>query len=178
MDMNQRIAEAKARLEAAKAALSDDDRAELEQRKTLSELGEQVEDEERTRRHLDLDRRLDQAQAKLGPTASLEAVSIEKYADTFIVVRNGKAHGSWNQAMSSAAAAAVQGKTVDRGSINRKYAVQVIYDWNGDTDFDVNPERTLALEKFLIANPGIVTPITDAASRLAGIYAEARKSTS
>lgn len=174
--MKQRIADAKARLEAAKAALSEDDRAELEQRKTLAELGEQVEEEEKTRRHLDLDRRLDAAQAALGPTASLEAVSIEKYEDTFIVMRNGKAHASWNQAMSSAAAAAAQGKTVDRGSINRKYAVQVIYDWNGETDF-TDPQRTVDLDKFLIANPGVVTPITDAAARLAGIYAEARKST-
>jgi hypothetical protein len=107
----------------------------------------------------------------------IEAVAVQDWPDTFIVMRNGKAHGAWTHAMTNAAQAAANGKKdVDRASINRKYAVQVIYDWNGYTDFEQNTERSKALNDFLTKNPGIVVPITDAAAKLAGVFAEERKS--
>jgi len=177
MDLQAKIDAAKAKLAEVKARLTEEDQKDIVALKELSDLETEREAEERKQRNLDLDRRYFDAQEKLGPEAKIEAVSVQEFPDTFIVRRNGKAHAAWTQAMSNAAQAAVNGKKdIDRSSINRKYAIQVIYDWNGHTDFDGNSERTKALNDLLIENPGLLVPITDAAAKLAGVFAEERKS--
>lgn len=172
MTLQERIDAEKARLESAKAAFSDDERAEMRQRQELASLQAERETEERAKRDVELERRLDAAREKLGETL-VEGLSIKTFPDTFIVMRNGKAHASWMEALSRSQASG--GKPVDRTAMHRKYAVQCVYDWNGITDFDANPESTKKLEKFLTNNPGIVTPITDLAARLAGIFADEKK---
>jgi hypothetical protein len=172
MDLKAKIEAAKAALEAEKAKLTDEDRSEIEARKELDQLEGEREAEERKRIHLDLDRRLMAAETE-HPDKSFASVSVEKFTDTFVIQRKGNAHGQWIQALTNAAA---NGKNADRLAINRKYACQVIYDWNGETAFDTDPELTNKLNQYLIANPGLLTPITNEAARLNGVNAEERKS--
>lgn len=174
MDLKSKLAAEKDKLAEVKARLSEEDLADIAVLQELADTKAEREAEERKQRNLDLDRRFLKAQAELGEDAKIEAVSVQEFPDTFIVMRNGKAHAQWNQTMSNAAANGK--KDVDRVSINRKYAVQVIYDWNGYTDFSTNTERSKALNDFLTENPGVVVPITDAAAKLAGVFAEERKS--
>jgi hypothetical protein len=176
MDLKAKLDEAKQKLAEVKARLTEADQEEISAFKELADLDAEREAEERKQRNLDLDRRVLAAQEALGPNVKIEPVSVQDWSDTFIVRRNGKAHAQWTQAMTNAAAAAANGKKdVDRASINRRYAIQVIYDWNGYTDFE-NTERSKALNDFLTENPGLLVPITDAAARLAGVFAEERKS--
>jgi hypothetical protein len=177
MDLKAKLEEAKQKLAEVKARLTEADQEEIAAFKELADLEAEREAEERKQRNLDLDRRVLAAQEALGPNAAIEAVAVQDWTDTFIVRRNGKAHAQWTQAMTTAATAAANGrKDIDRASINRKYAIQVIYDWNGHTDFEENTERSKALNDYLVENPGLLVPITDAAAKLAGVFAEERKS--
>ncbi|HMI84867.1 MAG TPA: hypothetical protein VK550_12290 [Polyangiaceae bacterium] len=177
MDLKSKLEAAKQKLADVKARLTDADVADIAAFKELADLESEREAEERKQRNLELDRRVIAAQEVLGPEVKIEPVSVQEWPDTFIVMRNGKAHGAWTKATTNAATAAANGKKdIDRESINRKYAIQVIYDWNGYTDFATNTERSKALNDFLIENPGILVPITNAAAMLAGVFAEERKS--
>jgi hypothetical protein len=177
MDLTAKLDAAKQKLAEVKARLTEDDQKDIAALKELADLEAEREAEERKQRNLDLDRRFIEAQEALGPNVKIEPVAIQEFADTFIVMRNGKAHTQWNQAMTNAAIASANGKKdVDREILRRKYAIQVVYDWNGHTDFATNAERTKALNDYLIENPGLVVPITDAAAKLAGVFAEERKS--
>lgn len=176
-DLKKRLEEAKANLAAVKAKLSEKDIEEIAQFQQIADIEAERDAEERKQRNLNLDRRMEQAREDLGPDVKIESVSVQEWPDTFIVMRSGKAHAAWTQATTNAATAAANGKKdIDRASINRKYALQVIYDWNGYTDFATNTERSSELNKFLIENPGLLTPITNAAALLAGVFAEERKS--
>jgi hypothetical protein len=173
MDLRAKIAAEKEQLAAVQARMTEEDRADMAALGELADLKAERQAEERKQRDLDLDRRVLAAQEALGPDAKIEGLAVQAFPDTFIVMGNGRAHAQWTKQMTNAA---VSGKKdVDRESINRKYAIQVIYDWNGETDFD-NTERSKALNDFLIKNPGIVVPITDVAGKLAGVFAEERKS--
>lgn len=174
LKLQARIDAAKQKLAEVKARLTEEDQAEIAALKELADIKAECEQEELKQRNLDLDRRVLAAQEALGPDAKIEGLAVQEFSDTFIVKRNGRAHAQWTRAMTNAAATGK--KDVDREAINRKYAIQVIYDWNGHTDFDGNTERTKALNDFLVENPGIVSPITDVAGKLAGVFAEERKS--
>lgn len=166
------LAKAEARREAAKSALSDDDRREIELRDRVAEILAEAEAEERKARNLDLDRRLEAARETLGEKAGLEAVAIEGFPDTFIVQRQAKAHARWTEDI---AKASQPNAKLDRATVNRAYAVAGVYDWNGEIGGE-NPEFTLKLTKYLTENPGIVTPINNASANLAGVFAQERKS--
>jgi hypothetical protein len=168
--LEARLATAQAKLDAARARLSTEDREEIEAREQLAKLEAETKSENERRRLLDLERRLDLARERLGEKAAVEAVAIEGFEDTFIVRRDGKAHGIWSESISKAVATGG-----DRLAVNRQYAVAVVEDWNGVVGGD-DPEFTKKLRDFLTTNPGIVTPITDCAGRLAGIFAAERKS--
>jgi hypothetical protein len=177
MDLKSKIEEAKAKLAQAKAEITEEDQADIEAFKELADLEADRETAERTKRNLDLDRRMLAAREALGIEAKIQAVAVQEWPDTFIVMCNGKAHAAWTKATTNAATAVANGaKDVDRAGINRKYAIQVIYDWNGYTDFGANTERSKSLNDFLTENPGLVVPITNAAAALAGVFAEERKS--
>lgn len=175
MDLEKKRAAALARLDAAKSALSEDDLAERAAREEIAQLEADAAETERKARELDLERRLDRARETLGEAAKLKAVSIREYPDTFIVMRDGKAHGAWQAALE---AASLGKKGFSRQEANRRYAAASVYDWNGQNDFtSVVGKDTLGnrLHKFLTENPGIVTPLVDAAAELAGVFAEEKK---
>ncbi len=172
MDLKARLAEEKALLEKAKAALTEDDRAEIALREEIALVQMQREQEELAKLEIDLERRLDVARQSLGDSLKVAGVIARGYSDSFVVMRNGKAHATWTQSM----AKAQQNKNADRDDINRKYAMAVVYDWNGIIDFDSNAVSTHKLRAYLTENPGLITPITNAAAELAGVFAEERKS--
>jgi hypothetical protein len=169
--IQERIDQAKVRLANAQAALSDEDRAEQTARDELARVEAETEAAEQEKRKLDLDRRLDAAKDS-DPNAAFRAVGVKGFPDTFIIKRSGKAHAQWTKRLSAQA----QGKQIDPNEIARDYALAVVYDWNGVQDFDKNADSTSRLRKFLTDNPGVVTPLTDAAAELAGVYAAEFKS--
>lgn len=176
MDLTAKIEAARKKLAEVKARETDEDRSDRAAIKELEDLEAEREEEESKQRELDLDRRMVAARDALGPEAKLEAVAVQNWTDNFIVMGNGKAHAKWQKEIQNAAQLASNSrKDIDRDPINRRYAVQVVYDWNGQTDFDGNTELSKKLSDHLIKNPGLVTPILDAAGRLAGVFAEERK---
>jgi 23S rRNA G2069 N7-methylase RlmK/C1962 C5-methylase RlmI len=170
--LNDLLAKAEARREAAKSALSEDDIKEIELRNRIAEIEAEAEAEERKARNLDLDRRLEAAREALGDKAGLEAVAIEGFKDTFVIQRQSKAHSKWAEDIAKAAS---PNSKLDRATVNRAYAVAAVYDWNGEIGGE-NPEFTVKLTKYLTDNPGIVTPINNASANLAGVFAQERKS--
>jgi hypothetical protein len=176
MDLTQKKAAAQAKLDAAKAALTDEDRDELNQRVEIAKIETETEEEERRLRNLDLERRLDSAKDALGESV-VEALSVDGFPDTFIIQRNGRAHGKWEDDMSSLNHPdRNKNRKLDRASIYRNYAVECIYDWNGRLVDGSDPKFTLQVHKYLTENPGIVSTITNVAAKLAGVFAENRKS--
>lgn len=159
------------RLSAAKAKLTDADRAEIDEREALSKIEDEAKAEEEKARYLDLQRRLESAE-ELNPGKRFATVSIEGFPDTFVVFADAPSHIKWENELSKSA----QNKGSDRNAIHRSYAQSVIYDWNGNVRKDEDSEFTVKLIKFLTDNPGVVTPLTDAAIRLAGAVAAERKS--
>jgi len=168
MSIEDRLAAAKARLAAAKAATSDEARKHREMRSELARVEAEARAEERARLRDDLDQRIE----ALDSETKCEGLMVEEFDDTFIVVRNGKAHADWQNSLRRAAKA--NKSPIDSDTINRRYAIACVVDWNGINDFDSNAESTHRLDRYLIENPGIVTPITDLAGRLAGVFAEER----
>ncbi len=171
MDLKARIAQEKSLLEKVQASLSDEDREEIALREQLAELRATREKEELAKREMELERRLDKAR-EADPEGTFEGVLPAGFPDAFIVMRSGKAHANWYQEITKA----VSNKNADRQAINRRYACAVVYDWNGIDNFDNNSEGSAKLNRYLTENPGLVTPITDAAAKLAGVFLEERKS--
>lgn len=171
MDLDSKIAQAKARRDTAAALLTVEDKEEQAKREELAQVLAEAEKAESAKRDLDLDRRMDRAMDALGEAAKLKSLAIQEYEDTFIIQRNGKAHSAWVDALRAAGL----GKKVDRPAADRKYAVAVVYDWNGETDFE-KTDLGARLIKFLTDNPGVVSPIVDCASKLNGVFQEEQKS--
>jgi hypothetical protein len=170
MTYQEKLTQAKAKLEEAQASLSDANRAEQAARAELEAIEAETQALAREKRDLDLARRLDASQETLGEKAVLRAVAIQNYPDTFIVRRNGKAHADWTDRVS----AANSGKKIDLQQAARQYAAMCVCDWNGETNLD--GAKGTELLRFLQENPGIVTPLTNAAAELSGVFAEDTKS--
>lgn len=179
MDLTQKIENAKAKLAAAQGKITVSDESEISARIELSEIEAQTEEVERKQLELNLARRVDVAREKLGPESCIEGLMIQEFSDTFIVARDGKAHAKWQKDILRLQTAQAQGGRYngpDRDAIGREYAVKVVYDWNGITDFDENTESSAKLRKYLSDNPGLIIPITDLSAKLSGVFAEERKS--
>lgn len=172
IDMAARIAAAKAAKADAEAKISDDDKAEIEAREELATIDAERVAIEKQRRELDLARRFDAAREQLGEDALIESVAIEGREDTFIVQCDAKAHSKWEKELAEAAT----NKKLDKTEVSRNYAVAVVIDWNGITDFGPTSLNGRALIEHLKKNPGMVSPLVNAGARLAGFFAEARKS--
>jgi hypothetical protein len=169
------------RIAAARTAAADviapEDQAEIEQRAELAQAEAALRELERKKRDLDLARRVDSAMAKLGDKVRVRGVSIVGCPDTFIVRSNPIAHRQMVEDLSRINVSAAQGQVVEREPVRIRYALACMYDWNGEIQDGTNAELTAKLSKFLRDEyPGALTPITDAASELAGIIAEERKS--
>lgn len=169
--LEEQIEEAKKRLAESRAAFTPEMRESARLRRERAQIEQEQKDEDRARIRENLECRLDQAKADLGDESCVEGLMIKTFPDTFIVRRNGKAHAAWLDA--TARSHANGGKRQDRTEMHKKYAMAVVYDWNGVRyDDDVHPESTRKLSKFLEENPGVVQAITDMAVRLAGVFAE------
>lgn len=172
MDLTERLQEAKARKQLAEEAITEGDRIEIAQRQELANIEEEARKVELKRRQLDLDRRVDAARQALGPEIPVRGILMDEYPDSFVVMADGVAHAKWSNAIAMFNAV---GKG-DRLEIGREYARAVVYDWNGEVFGDDATELTHKLDRRLTEKPGFVSPITNAAADLAGVFAEARKS--
>ncbi len=183
MDLSQKIAAARAKADTAKALLTDDDRAEMVQRAELAQIEAEREEAVQTARRLDLQRRLEKARDVLPEDIEIRGVSPKTFPDTFVVRRDTKAHKQWKASTLSSAKTEARGNKapMDSEEIALKYAMHVVYDWNGMTNFDAGAEGTANSQKlraFLANNSGILTLIVDAAGELAGAFeSEEAKST-
>ena len=169
MGLIEDIAAERARLAAANARITDDDRAEIGLREQRDSLRAEREKIERVARDLDLARRLDAIRAS-DPEATFAPLTVQEWPDSFIVRRDGKAHSAWERRITSEKKKGGN----DHREAAREYAIAVVVDWNG-ASIDAT-EAAARFRKFLEQNTGIVTPITDLAARLNGVFAEERKS--
>lgn len=177
MALQSKLEELREQLEQKKSALSDADRAEIQEREQLKELRAAIAEEDRKARELDLDRRMDRARAALGDGVELRAISVIGFPDTFIARPDPIGYKLWTNATEQAASKLARSGVADpadRERRNRELGITVVYDWNGE--LSGKPEFTNRLDAYLTSNPGIVSPLTDAAVELAGVLAETRKS--
>jgi hypothetical protein len=171
-DWKSRLEAAKVARDAAKAAITDDDREEIDARAELAAIEAEKREAEKAKREVDLARRFDVARDELGESALIAPVSIDGRDDTFVIQADPKAHAKWERELTEAG----QNKKLDKTEVGRNYAVAVVIDWNGVTDFSATSLNGHALIEYLKKNPGMVTPLVNAAARLAGFFAEERKS--
>lgn len=172
-DLAGRRAAAAAARKDAEAKLTPAILAEKAERDALAADEAATREAERTLRDLDLARRVEAAQEVLGASTPVAPLTIEEYPDSFVVQRNGAAHAKWERKQRERASG---NNKVDLGEAAREYAVAAVYDWNGKSGSAFDSVVTHDLTKYLEANPGLVTPITNLGSRLNGVFAEARKS--
>ena len=172
--LEQRLAAAQAKRAAAEAAITDADREEQALRDKIAAEESAAQAAADAKRALDAERYLDAARAELGDSIALKIVMVRSFSDVFIVRRNGQAHARWTSRLADANRS---GKKIDSNAIALDYAMATIVSWNGASlGGDVGNDTAPALRLFLQQNPGIVSPLTDAAAELNGIFAEERKS--
>jgi hypothetical protein len=175
--LEARRAAAMERIAKATASVSDEDRARRAEREEIAALEAHADQIERDQLAAALADRVEMARAS-NPKSQFSGLMIRTFPDTFIVMRNGQAHAAWQAAIINAGRTETQNRApVDRSPINMKYALACVFDWNGEQNFGADKDGTEnadRLRKYLIQNPGIVTPITDAAAELAGVFADER----
>ncbi len=173
----ERIAAAEARRKSAEASITEADRVEIEARAKLVRAEEEARKAEEEARDLDIARRLDAARERLGvPVAPL----VLPESDHSFIVRapksgEYKAHMEGLSRVFSAELGAGKAK-MSNEEVNRTYAVAVVDDWNGITDFSGSTDNGDRLIKFLTDHPAYVTEIIAVAHPLAKQVREARKS--
>jgi hypothetical protein len=179
-DAPDRMAQLRARLEQAKvardaavSAISDEERAEIEMRRQLSEVDDERDQAEIEKRELELDQRYEAACAAY-PDDKITSVLIEEYPDSFVVKHSPRAYAQWEAQITKVTRG--RKKKVDKAKISRDYAISSVIDWNGEDLSDPLTSRGGALVTYLTKNSGIVTSIVNAAAGLAGAHSEARKS--
>lgn len=168
IDWAARRAEAMARRDAALAKITPEDAREIAERAAQDALDAEADDAEEAFRTLDLTRRLEAARVRLGPQMKLVAVEIDGHPDTFIVRHDNKAYTRWKRDLNA-------GKKDEHDKISRTYAMQVVVDWNGSTDFSMSSPLTTELGAHLEKNDGMVIPIVNASTKLAGQFAREQK---
>lgn len=174
--LSDRIAAARARADAAVAAVSSADfLAEESARKELAEQEERERTALARARDVMIARMLDTA-----PDGS-EAVAIESLPHVFIVHAAGSAaFKRWQTGVRDAASGAIAKGTrtkVDTDDVNHAYTVAGIVGWNANgADVDLeDSENGVKLNTFLRENPAIVTQVMQHIQRLDGAASEARK---
>lgn len=176
IDFQARIEKAKASALASAAALTDEMRAEIAFRAEESAWIERDAIDAKLKRDLDIAHREEAAREALGEKAKIGLVVIDDYPDSFILTHKPDAFKLWESTLNS-------GKKFDRLAVNLRFAVAAIHDWNGITDWNTPMPNYLGkqssagveLGAYLTANPGMITPITNEAARLAGLFKEERK---
>lgn len=163
--LRAKLSQAEAARDAAKAAITEDDRTELAMREQIAKADAERAEEERVRRELDLDRRFDQAR-EAHPNAKISKLSIRGYEDTFILMHDSKAHQKWVDHKQQIFAG---NKKLEGAEVTRDYAVAVVIDWNGIVDWGPTSLHGAELRSFLKAHPGIAMAIQTSALELAGV---------
>lgn len=174
--LQERIEKERAAADAVAAKLTAND-AEIKLRAELDALTEKREADERALRDLDLAQREEAAQEALGPKAKIGTVTIQGYPDTFVLVHDPNAFKQFDTTLNS-------GKKYDPVEVKRRFAMATIYDWNGITDWTAMVRNEAggetpagdALRAYLTTYSAMLTPLTNEAGRLAGLYKEERKS--
>jgi hypothetical protein len=177
IDLKLKLEAAKAAAAAAETLLTDSDKLEIEQRVEIAKLEGVARTAAIAKRDLELDRRYDAASEAM-PDAKLDKLTVQEFPeDAFVLKYSGKAHADFESALRRAKAGETQKHPADFAPPRRQYALRVVVDWNGRTNYDgTDSQFSVDLAKYLTENPGLVTPITEMASTLAGIVAEERKS--
>jgi hypothetical protein len=171
-DLSLKLSHVRARCDAAKAMLSEEDSEEIKQREEIARLEAEAKEAEERKRRLDIERCLDTlAEDSRYSGVPLEVAIPASFQDWFIVRRNSRAHSEWQKAVHKSAINPKSGQ--DSEDRDRRYALACVVAWNGrsDLDGDLGPQLT----QFLQANPGVVTAITNVAGELSGAFAESFK---
>lgn len=176
--LRAKLAAAEAARDAARAALTDEDKAEQVLRAQLAERDEEREQAEKEKRDLALARRLETMQEKLGDAVKLrEVVLKDPYPEHSFILRHvGAAYACFEKELGWIA----NGKKLEIGDVRRKFVTACIVDWNGITDFTTatasGDSEGYRLAAFLKSHQGAVTMLSNEASELAGLAKEQRKS--
>ncbi len=168
-----KLAKLAARKTAAASALTDDDKAEIEARAKLEADEAETKELERQARQLSVDRRRDKAEEKLGHAHIKSIIPAEYPEHTFIVkAPEGKDYRAWEEGIGAASR-----DKAARADVNRQLALKCVHDWNGDDDVQ-NPQNAAgcALAQLFVQKPALATLVSNAASELAGLATEERKS--
>jgi len=174
IDWAARKAAALARENAADGALSEQDKAEIAAREEEAAIIARARKAEIV---LDLARRLDAVIEATGlAPGALMTLTFPDFPDTFIIQRDGRAHGKYKRALEGSGEYKGK-KDVDTNEAERTYVIASVYDWNGVTDWS-DGDSASKLREFLRACPGVCTSLANAAGRLNGVGAEERKSAS
>lgn len=138
-DWKQALAAAQARRKAAEEAISDDMQAEIAGREEAAREIAAAQEAERKARDLDIAHRLE-ALESAHPGARFEVVTFAAWPDSFIVGYNPIAHAKWDRAVDQDMKGEARGKNAgqrpDMAKVQRDYAMAVVEDWNGLTEFD------------------------------------------
>lgn len=158
-----------ARKEAA-ARLTETDQEEIRLRAERDAARDAREAQEEVARRLDLARREDAAR-EARPGENVRGYAVKGYPDTFVLVGSGKAHSAWQDKLRKIHSG---NKSIDEAAAFRTYAVAVVIDWNGTTEFTVSGAG-LRLQAFMAEHPAIATSIVHVASELAGALEQEKK---
>jgi len=171
MNLQAQLDAATAARKAAESRITDEHREEQALRDRIARELEAKAAADNTLRDLLLAQREDAAREALGDGAKIGTLKIDEWPDTFVLQYDGKAFARWKHLSDKSHS----DKKVDAVKNNRDYAIASTYDWNGLV-LESDPDVTRRLEMYLKANPAIVTPIINYAAKLAGYFAEERKS--
>jgi hypothetical protein len=169
--LRQKLAAAEVARDVATAALTEDEKGEIELRRELARVEDERREAELDKRTIDLDRRVDAAR-EAHPDAKITSLLIDDYDDTFVLMHSDKAYQAYEKFLVKS----FTDKKVDMTIRRREFAVASVIDWNGTTDFSLSSTAGGELMEHLKRNSGLVSSIAFAAGSLAGANAEARKS--
>lgn len=155
----------------AEAALTDEDREEIEVRRRIAEVEQERAKADLQKRELELERRLQKVREE-HPKWMIDGLLIEQYPDSFVLRANHRAYDEWSTQIAKAA----HSKKIDRAAESRKFAAACVVDWNGHDVSETISHRAGELITFLKNNAGIVDAIVTAGARLTGAFNRARKS--
>ncbi len=177
--LRERLAAVTAAKDDAKAALTNEDRAEIALRAQIAEQDDERRAEQNAKRDVDIARRLDALTESLGAGVKLRPVVLKEYPDQSFIVRHvGAAYARFEKEIQAQAT----GKKIEIADSRRLYVAVCVVDWNGVTDFSaVSPDGNgenegQRLIAFLKAHQGAVTLLANECSELAGLAKEDRKS--
>ncbi len=172
VDWAAREGAADAKKAEAEAVLTADLRVEIDRRAKLAAKEQEAAKIAKEIRDNEIARWIDYHVAELGDGAHVAPISFEDRDEFFVVRPDNKAHAKWEHGIAS-----IQGgnKKLQREEVNIEYAVALVINWNGITDFAAGNLNGAQLIEFFKRNYPMTTPIINEGAKLAGYLAEDRK---